>query len=210
MPRVLIVDDSPTFRGVLRGILAAAPGVEVVGEAGDGEEAVSRALALRPEVITMDVRMPKRNGLDAIKEIMRVAPTPIVVVSAAARDASEAVTFEALKLGALEVLEKPQALDAHRYNVQAEAIRQAVRAAAGVKLATRHRERSEKAADRACRRSPFSASASAPRPAARRRCSGCSPTCRRASRSRSSSCSTSPTGSAPGWSTGWPRAVRSR
>ncbi len=144
MPRVLIVDDSPTFRGVLRGILAAAQGVEVVGEAADGEEAIGRTLELRPEVITMDVRMPRRNGLDAIREIMRIAPTPIVVVSAAARDASEAVTFEALKLGALEVLEKPQALDAHRYNVQAESIRQAVRAAAGVKLATRHRDRGER------------------------------------------------------------------
>jgi len=139
MIRCLIVDDSPTFRGVLRGILATAQGVTVVGEAGDGEEAIARTLELKPDVITMDVRMPRRNGLEAIREIMRVAPTPIVVVSAAANDLSEGVSFQALKLGAIEVLEKPQALDADRFATQSEAIRQAVRAVAGLKLITRHK-----------------------------------------------------------------------
>ncbi|MGI5862926.1 MAG: chemotaxis-specific protein-glutamate methyltransferase CheB [Myxococcales bacterium] len=138
MIRCLIVDDSPTFRGVLRGILATAPGVSVVGEAGDGEEAIARTLELSPDVITMDVRMPRRNGLDAIREIMRVKPTPIIVVSAAARDANEGVSFQALRLGAIEVLEKPHALDAARFASQSESIRQAVRAVAGLKLVTRH------------------------------------------------------------------------
>jgi two-component system chemotaxis response regulator CheB len=146
MIRCLIVDDSPTFRGVLKGILSTAPGVAVVGEAGDGEEAIARTLELTPDVITMDVRMPKRNGLDAIKEIMRVRPTPIIVVSAAAKDASEGVSFQALKLGAIEVLEKPHALDAARFESQSEAIRQAVRAVAGLTLVTRYRREGERPA----------------------------------------------------------------
>jgi two-component system, chemotaxis family, protein-glutamate methylesterase/glutaminase len=139
MIRCLIVDDSPTFRGALRGILARTHAVTVVGEAGDGEEAIARAKQLKPDVITMDVRMPRRDGLDAIKEIMQVSPTPIIVVSGAADD--EGVSFQALKLGAIEVLEKPR-LDSPRYETQAEAIRQAVQAVAGLTLVTRRRERS--------------------------------------------------------------------
>jgi two-component system chemotaxis response regulator CheB len=143
MIRCLIVDDSPAFRGVLRGILASAAGVEVVGEAGDGEEATARTLELKPNVITMDVQMPKRNGLEAIREIMRVAPTPIVVISALIQGPGEGIAFQALKLGAIEVLEKPQALEPARLASQAEAIRMAVRSVAGLKLITRHRDRPE-------------------------------------------------------------------
>jgi two-component system chemotaxis response regulator CheB len=138
MIRCLIVDDSPTFRGILRRLLAKAPNVEVVGEAGDGEEALARTLELKPDVLTMDVHMPRRNGLEAIAEIMRVRPTPIVVVSAAAGGANEELSFQALKLGAVEVLGKPNALDPHRFEVQSEAIRQAVRAVSGLTLVTRH------------------------------------------------------------------------
>jgi two-component system chemotaxis response regulator CheB len=104
----------------------------VVGEAGDGEEAIARALELEPDVITMDVRMPRRNGLEAIREIMRLAPRPIVVISNAVVGPNEQISFQALKLGALEVLPKPDALQPHHFAVQAEAIRQAVRSVAGL------------------------------------------------------------------------------
>jgi two-component system chemotaxis response regulator CheB len=137
MIRCLIVDDSPTFRGVLRNILRRAPEVIVVAEAGDGEEAIARALELAPDVITMDVRMPRRDGLGAIREIMRRSPRPIVVVSSAAAEANEQVSFQALKLGAVEVLPKPDALDAQQFAAQAEAIRQAVLAVAHVELGLR-------------------------------------------------------------------------
>lgn len=124
--RCLVVDDSPTFRAVLRRVFARAPGLQIVGEAGDGEEAVVRTLELRPDVITMDVRMPRRDGLQAIAEIMRVRPTPIVVISAAAGDGNDELTFQALKLGALEVLGKPNALAAPAFEAQTKALRDAV------------------------------------------------------------------------------------
>jgi len=76
MIRCLVVDDSRAFRALLRHILATAQGVEVVGEACDGREAVALVRTLRPDVVTMDVRMPLLDGLGALDEIMRVAPTP--------------------------------------------------------------------------------------------------------------------------------------
>jgi two-component system chemotaxis response regulator CheB len=140
MIRCLLVDDSRAFRALLRVLLERA-GVEIVGEAADGDAAVARVLALRPDVVTMDVRMPGKDGLAAIEEIMRVAPTPIVVVSAEAGPERQELSFWALELGAVEVLAKPRATDAVRFDREVEAIRAAIRAVAGLKLVTRHRRR---------------------------------------------------------------------
>ena len=139
MIRCLVVDDARAFRAVLREILSSAPGVEVVGEAGDGREAVSLVRALRPDVVTMDVRMPHLDGLAALAEIMRVAPTPVVVVSAEAGGEAQQLSFRALQLGAIEVLAKPRDPGTARFERQAEAIRQAVRAVAGLLLVGRGR-----------------------------------------------------------------------
>jgi two-component system chemotaxis response regulator CheB len=139
MIRCLLVDDSRSFRAVLRHILSRAPGVEVVGEASDGHEAVSLVRTLRPDVVTMDVRMPHRDGLSALEEIMRVAPTPVVVVSAEADGLAQQLSFRALQLGAIEVLAKPREPGTQRFERQAEAIRQAVRAVAGLVLVGRRR-----------------------------------------------------------------------
>ena len=135
--RCLIVDDSPSFRAVLKSILAQVPGLEVVGEASDGERASALATQLRPDVITMDMNMPRRDGLAAIREIMTAAPTPIIVICAGA-GGDPALGFKALELGAIEVLEKPEAKDPERFKRQADAIRLAVQAVAGLKLITRH------------------------------------------------------------------------
>jgi two-component system chemotaxis response regulator CheB len=139
MIRVLVADDSRAFRAILRTILARSPEIEVVGEAADGHEAVSQVLALRPDVVTMDVRMPGKDGLEAIDEIMRRRPTPVVVVSAEAGPEKQEVAFRALELGAVEVLAKPRADAPGRFEREAEEIRMAVRAVAGLKLVTRHR-----------------------------------------------------------------------
>ncbi len=139
--RCLVADDSASFRALLRVILAGAPGVTVVGEAADGEEAVRRTLELRPDVLTMDVRMPRQDGLAAIQQIMRLAPTPIVVVSAATDDQAQPLSFQALQLGAVEVLGKPRGETGAAFERQAEEIRMAVRAVAGLKLITRHPRR---------------------------------------------------------------------
>jgi two-component system, chemotaxis family, protein-glutamate methylesterase/glutaminase len=137
--RVLVADDSRAFRAILRTILARSPEIEVVGEAGDGHEAVSQVLALRPDVVTMDVRMPGKDGLEAIEEIMSRRPTPVVVVSAEAGPERQEVSFRALELGAVEVLAKPRADEKGRFEREAEEIRMAVRAVAGLQLVTRHR-----------------------------------------------------------------------
>ena len=129
-----MADDSATFRALLRQILSRAPDVEVVAEAADGEEAVARTLAVRPDVITMDARMPRLSGLDALTEIMRTAPTPVVVVSADGEE--QGLAFRALQLGAVEVVGKPRGGPAERQR-RAEAIRVAVQAVAGLTLVGR-------------------------------------------------------------------------
>lgn len=139
MIRCLVVDDSRAFRALVRGILSTAPGVEVVGEACDGREAVALVRALRPDVVTMDVRMPNLDGVAAIEEIMRVAPTPVVVVSAEAAADSQRLSFRALEAGAIEVLAKPRDPGTTRFARDAEAIRLAVRAVAGLVLVGRRR-----------------------------------------------------------------------
>jgi len=80
---VLIVDDSPLAREVLRKWLSREPDIEVVGEAGDGAQAVNLAADLRPDLVTMDLLMPIMGGADASLRIMRECPCPILVVASA-------------------------------------------------------------------------------------------------------------------------------
>lgn len=146
MIRVVVADDSATFRAILRTVLATAPDLEVIGEAADGEEAVARTVALRPDVVTMDVRMPRLGGLEAIRRIMSVAPTPVIVVSAEASQHEQRLGFEALRAGAVEVLSKPRRAGAGTFEAQAEAIRSAVRAVARVDLSAPRRRAAARAA----------------------------------------------------------------
>jgi DNA-binding NarL/FixJ family response regulator len=78
--RLLIADDHPVVRGGLRGMFAGDPGFEVVGEAGNGAEAVERAIALRTDVVLMDLRMPVMGGVEAIRRLRETAPTVSVLV----------------------------------------------------------------------------------------------------------------------------------
>src|ERR1700730_9485547 len=81
MVRVLIVEDSPVVREFLMHILGSDPEIEVVGTAETGQEALEAVERTRPDIITMDVHMPKMNGFDATRRIMETRPTPIVIVS---------------------------------------------------------------------------------------------------------------------------------
>jgi DNA-binding NarL/FixJ family response regulator len=78
--RLLIVDDHPVVRGGLRGMLAGDPGFEVVGEAGNGADAITRATALQADVVLMDLRMPEMGGVEAIRRLRQSAPTVRVLV----------------------------------------------------------------------------------------------------------------------------------
>ncbi|MGD8957296.1 MAG: chemotaxis response regulator protein-glutamate methylesterase [Chromatiaceae bacterium] len=103
--RVLIVDDSSFFRGRIRRELEQSGEIAIVGEAGNGREAVDAAVALRPDLITMDVAMPVMDGIAAVREIMVQRPTDIIMFSALTRDGASA-TLEALEAGAVDFMPK--------------------------------------------------------------------------------------------------------
>ncbi len=105
--RVLIVDDSDLVRGILRDVLTQDPGIDVVGEARDGHEAVEQAARLRPDLITMDIQMPNMDGFAATEQIMAYTPTPILIFSSAIDKSEKYSSFRALSLGALDVWSKP-------------------------------------------------------------------------------------------------------
>ncbi len=103
--RVLIVDDSAFMRRIIRQMIESDPFFEVIGTARDGQEGVELTLELKPDVITMDVEMPRMNGLEATDVIMTKLPTPILIVSSLTSEGAEA-TLEALEKGAIDYLAK--------------------------------------------------------------------------------------------------------
>lgn len=109
--RILVVDDSETARRLVVRTLESQPDMKVVAQARDGAEAVSFTRDLRPDVITMDVRMPTLDGLKATEQIMAQFPTPIVIVSSSVEAPDLQITFNALRMGALDVIEKPHVMD---------------------------------------------------------------------------------------------------
>jgi len=132
--RVLVAEDSPTARALLVQVLGDDPGVRVVGEARDGVEAVEMAMSLRPDLITMDVYMPRLDGLAAAGEIMAAAPTPILIVTAGQRWADVSASLEMLRTGALDVLDKPSDPAAPGFGAEARRLVAAVKAMSQVKV----------------------------------------------------------------------------
>src|SRR5215471_17636029 len=111
--RVLVVEDSATVRRRLVETLAADPGIDVVGEAEDGKQAVELCTRYRPDVITMDMMMPVMTGLAATEYIMAHQPTPILIVSASLNRGELFKIYDALAAGAVDVLEKPTGNESH-------------------------------------------------------------------------------------------------
>lgn len=110
--RVLLVDDSRVQRAAMKAILARSPDLEVVATADDGLGAVAAVLEHRPDVVCMDVRMPRLDGLEATRRIMAERPTPILLVTAEDNLATEVdLALRALEAGALDVLPKPANLE---------------------------------------------------------------------------------------------------
>jgi len=108
--RVLVVDDSVVVRELLKEMLSSDPDIWIAGEASNGKEAVERTLALSPDIVTMDIRMPVMDGLEAVQEIMAVKPTPILIITASLSKDDLDISFQAIHRGALDVMLKP-ALD---------------------------------------------------------------------------------------------------
>ena len=107
MIKVLVVDDSRVAQEFMVHILTADPAIQVVGIANNGVEAVAAVKEKRPDVITMDIHMPKMDGFEATRAIMETTPTPIIIVSASTTAKGAESTFQALDAGALAVVLRP-------------------------------------------------------------------------------------------------------
>lgn len=104
--RVLVAEDSPTARALLVATLESDPRIQVVDVARDGVEAVEKVARLKPDLVTMDIRMPRLGGFEATKRIMEEHPTPIVIVSGSVDHRDVEVSLDAIRKGALSVLPK--------------------------------------------------------------------------------------------------------
>lgn len=133
--RVLVVDDSALVRQVLTELLNRHPNLEVVGQASDPYEAREKVIALHPDVLTLDVEMPRMDGLTFLGKLMKARPTPVVMVSSLTARGT-ATAMEALSRGAVEVIGKPTVNLVQGLEGQGEAIAETVFAASYAKVQT--------------------------------------------------------------------------
>ena len=124
--RVLVVDDSPTMRGVIISTLQADPQIEVVGQAADPNEARLAIKTLAPDVITLDIEMPNMDGLEFLEKIMRLRPTPVIMVSSLTQAGAD-VNVQALEMGAFDCIAKPSSFNPHSFEQLAERVKDAAK-----------------------------------------------------------------------------------
>ncbi|MHB9036501.1 MAG: chemotaxis-specific protein-glutamate methyltransferase CheB [Armatimonadota bacterium] len=131
--RVLVVDDSVFARKITMDILRSSPSIEVVGFAHNGLEALSMVGELKPDVITLDIEMPKLNGIDTLRRLMREHPTPVLMLSSLTTQGADE-SMQALRLGAVDVMAKPNGSQGLGLTAQAEELIAKVLAAAEVNV----------------------------------------------------------------------------
>jgi two-component system chemotaxis response regulator CheB len=137
MIKVLIVEDSPVVREFLIYILSSDPEVEVAGMAHNGEEAVEAVERVNPDVVTMDIHMPKLDGFDATRKIMESNPRPIVIVSGSSTVGEVSMTFRALEAGALAIVPRPKGLSHPEHEETAKELVRTVKLMSEVKVVRR-------------------------------------------------------------------------
>lgn len=131
--KVLVVDDSALMRGILTEMINSAPDMEVVGAAPDAVVAREMIKSLNPDVLTLDVQMPKMDGLEFLERLMRLRPMPVVMVSAYTQTGSD-TTLKALELGAFDFIGKPRADAPKSMEEYADELVEKLRAAKGARL----------------------------------------------------------------------------
>lgn len=132
--RVLVVDDSALIRQLMTELLSADPGIHVVGTAADPLIAREKIKQLRPDVLTLDVEMPRMDGLTFLEHLMRLRPMPVVMVSSLT-EAGASVTLDALALGAVDFVTKPSVDVARGLADYATTLQAKVKAAAKARVA---------------------------------------------------------------------------
>lgn len=128
MKKVLVVDDSAFMRKLISEFLTSTKQLEVIGIARNGEDAIAKIKRLRPDVVTLDVEMPKMNGIDALRRIMEECPVPVVMLSSTTIEGADE-TVKAMELGAVDFVAKPSgtiSLDLHK--IQDEMVEKVVAA----------------------------------------------------------------------------------
>ena len=138
MIKVLVVDDSKFIRALLSEMIAQAEDLCVVGEAADPYEARDKIKALEPDVITLDIEMPRMNGIAFLRNLMRLHPLPVVMVSTLTAKGAP-ITLAALDLGAVDYLEKPKTKVSEALPHYTETLQEKIRIAAGANVQGKQR-----------------------------------------------------------------------
>jgi two-component system chemotaxis response regulator CheB len=138
MIRVLVVDDSALMRTVIVRLLGKAPDIAVVATARDGEDAVQKARELKPDVVTMDINMPKLDGISAMQMILADKICPVIMLSSLTQQGA-IETFECLELGAFDYVAKPEGTVSAKLDIIADDLIAKIRAAAASRVLKRPR-----------------------------------------------------------------------
>lgn len=141
MIRVLIVDDSTVAREYLSYLVQDDPGLEVIGTARNGQEAVQLTVDKRPDVLVMDLHMPVMDGIEATRQIMKQAPTPIILATASLEEHEQRLGFHAIEAGALTLMDKPPGPTHPGYEAAAGRLIQTIKLMAEVKVVRRWERR---------------------------------------------------------------------
>jgi two-component system chemotaxis response regulator CheB len=137
MIKVLVVEDSPVVREFLVHVLNSAPGIQVIGTAKNGKEAIEAVRDKKADIITMDIHMPEMDGFEATRRIMETHPVPIIIVSGSSSTGEVAMTFRAMETGALAVIARPKGIGHSDYESTTKELIQTVRLMSEVKVVRR-------------------------------------------------------------------------